>query len=177
MRDLLLDGSLIVDSLWQPTLCLIIAITLASVFYKHIARTHITVLLLIAAAVLTPLLSAAFRFQGFGLITPTTITDPSSTSQTSIALLTQPNFLGSTANWDLIFAIFWAFLSTIMLLRLIRNAQQSRRFVNASIELENPTLKLLATKAAKKLQLKCQPQISRMVLRWHLWTRPMKSIV
>lgn len=159
MRDLFLDGSLIIDSLWQPTTCLIIAITLASVFYKQIARAHITVLLLITAAVFTPMLSAAFRMQGLGFITPATATDPSITSLSVNALQFQPNFLGSAANLDLIFAILWAFLSIIMLFKLARSAQQSRRFINASSPIDNSVFQILALEAAEKLKLQCVPQI------------------
>ncbi len=66
MYDTLLDGSLIVDALWQPTLCLLIAVIAAALLARQPARAHHAVLLLLGAAVVTPLISAAFRALGGG---------------------------------------------------------------------------------------------------------------
>ena len=70
MYDTLLDGSLIVDALWQPTLCLLIAGVVAALLARQPARAHHAVLLLLGAAVVTPMVSAAFRAIGWGLIAP-----------------------------------------------------------------------------------------------------------
>ena len=47
MYDTLLDGSLIVDALWQPTLCLLIAGVVAALLARQPARAHHAVLLLL----------------------------------------------------------------------------------------------------------------------------------
>ena len=102
MYDTLLDGSLIVDALWQPTLCLLIAVVVAALLAKQPARAHHAVLLLLGAAVVTPLVSAAFRALGWGLIAPPSQTALNSTASDQIPALSM-NYLAGAFTWERLF--------------------------------------------------------------------------
>ena len=156
MYDTLLDGSLIVDALWQPTLCLLIAGVVAALLAKQPARAHYAVLLLLGAAVVTPLISAAFRTLGWGLIAPPSHTISESAVSNQIPALSM-NYLAGAFTWEQLFGVIWIVLSIVVIVRLVQSIRSSRQLLRESRELDDPRIEILANQAARKLGLRCTP--------------------
>ena len=156
MYDTLLDGSLIVDALWQPTLCLLIAGVVAALLAKQPARAHYAVLLLLGAAVVTPLVSAAFRALGWGLIAPPNHTAVESAASNQIPALSV-NYLAGAFTWERLFGVMWIVLSIVVIVRLVQSIRSSRQLLRESRELDDPRIAALASQAARKLGLRCTP--------------------
>lgn len=158
MYDTLLDGSLIVDALWQPTLCLLIAGVVAALLARQPARAHHAVLLLLGAAVVTPMVSAAFRAIGWGLIAPPSHTIPESTVSNQIPALSM-NYLAGAFTWERLFGVIWIVLSIVVIARLVQSIRSSRRLLRDSRPLDDPRINALANQAARKLGLRCTPTV------------------
>ncbi len=158
MYDTFLDGSLVADSLWQPTLCLVIAGVVAALLARHPARAHHAVLLLLWAAVVTPLLSAAFRGLGWGLIAPPSQATLASTASDQIPTLSM-NHLAGIFTWEWVFAAIWIVLSIVVIVRLVQSIRSSRRLLRESRALDDPRIETLANQAARKLGLQCTPTV------------------
>ncbi len=158
MYDTLLDGSLIVDALWQPTLCLLIAVVVAALLARHPARAHHAVLLLLGAAVVTPLISAAFRALGWGLIAPPSHTALESTASDQIPALSM-NYLAGALTWERLFGVMWVLLSIVVILRLVQSIRSSRQLLRGSRPLDDPRIETSANQAARKLGLQCTPTV------------------
>ncbi|MEE8154432.1 MAG: M56 family metallopeptidase [Phycisphaerales bacterium] len=158
MYDTLLDGSLIVDALWQPTLCLLIASVVAALLARQPARAHHAVLLLLGAAVVTPLISAAFRALGWGLIAPPSLATLESTASDQIPALSM-NYLASAFTWERLFGAVWIVLSIVVIVRLVQSIRSSRRLLRDSRPLDDPRIEALANQAARKLGLWCTPTV------------------
>jgi beta-lactamase regulating signal transducer with metallopeptidase domain len=62
------NAPLLRDLLWQPTLCLLLGVAASLLWLRRPARAHRILLLAVAAALLTPLLSQVVRLQGWGLL-------------------------------------------------------------------------------------------------------------
>ena len=158
MYDTLLDGSLIVDALWQPTLCLLVAVVVAALLVRQPARAHHAVWLLLLAAVVTPLVSMAFRTLGWGLIAPPSNTGLGSMTAESIPALSM-NYLASAFTWERLFAAVWIVLSIVVIVRLVQSIRSSRKLLRESGELDDPRIETLANQAARKLGLRCTPTV------------------
>lgn len=158
MYDTLLDGSLIVDALWQPTLCLLIAVVAAAWLARQPARAHHAVLLLLGAAVVTPLVSAGFRALGWGLIAPPSHTAVGSTASDQIPALLM-NYLAGAFTWERLFGVMWIILSIIVIVRLVQSIRSSRQLLRESRPLDDPRIESLANQAARKLGLRCTPTV------------------
>ncbi len=158
MYDTLLDGSLIVDALWQPTLCLLIAVVIAALLAKQPARAHHAVWLLLLAAVVTPLVSAVFRALGWGLIAPPSLAAVESTASDSVPALSM-NYLAGAFTWERLFAAVWIILSIVVIVRLVQSIRSSKRLLRDSRVLDDPRIESLANQAARKLGLQCTPTV------------------
>ena len=156
MYDTLLDGSLVVDAMWQPTLCLLIAVVVAALLARQPAPAHHAVLLLLGAAVVTPLISAAFRALGWGLIAPPSHTTLQSTASDQIPALSM-NYLAGAFTWEGLFGVMWIVLSIVLIARLVQSIRSSRLLLRESHLLDDPRIKTLANQAARKLGLRCTP--------------------
>ncbi|MCZ6651997.1 MAG: DUF1573 domain-containing protein [Planctomycetota bacterium] len=156
MYDTVLDGSLVIDALWQPTLCLLIAVLAAALLAKQPARAHHAVLLLLGAAVITPLVSATFRALGWGLIAPPSQTTLESSASDQIPTLSM-NYLAGAFTWERVFGVMWILLSSIVIVRLLQSIRSSRQLLRESRPLDDPRIETLANQAARKLGLRCTP--------------------
>ncbi len=156
MYDTLLDGSLLVDALWQPTLCLLIAVVAAALLARRPARAHQAVLLLLGAAVVTPLSSAAFRALGWGLIAPPSLATLESAASDQIPALSM-NYLAGAFTWERLFGAMWILLSIVVIVRLVQSIRRSRQLLRESRALDDPRIETLANRAAQKLGLQCTP--------------------
>ena len=158
MYDTLLDGSLIVDAMWQPTLYLLIAVVVASLLAKQPARAHHAVLLLLWAAVVTPLVGVAFRALGWGLIARPSQTTLESTASDQIPALSM-NYLPGAFTWERLLAVMWIILSVVVIVRLVQSIRSSRQLLRESRPLDDPRIETLANQAARKLGLRCTPTV------------------
>ncbi len=156
MYDTLLDGSLVIDSLWQPTLCLLIAVVAAALLAKQPTRAHHAVLLLLCAAVITPAVSGTFRELGWGLIAPPSHTALESTASDQIPALSM-NYLAGAFTWERLFGAVWVVLSIVVIVRLVQSIRSSRRLLRESRPLDDPRIETLANQAARRLGLQCTP--------------------
>ena len=152
MYDALLDGSLIVDALWQPTLCLLIAVVVAALLARQPARAHHAVWLLLLTAVVTPMVSAAFRALGWGLIAPPSLATLESIASDQIPALSM-NYLAGAFTWERLFGAVWIVLSIVVIVRLVQSIRSSRQLLRESRELDDPRIETLANQAARKLGL------------------------
>ncbi len=160
MYDALLDGSLIVDALWQSTLCLLIAVVVAACLAKQPARAHHAVWLLLLAAVVTPMVSMAFRTLGWGLIAPPSLTPLESTASNQIPALSM-NYLASAFTWERLFGTVWIVLSIVAIVRLVQSIRSSRRLLRESRALDDPKIEFLANQAARQLGLRVHTHCAR----------------
>ena len=130
----------------------------AALLVKHPARAHHAILLLLWAAVVTPLVSAAFRGLGWGLIAPPGQATLASTGSNQIPALSLNHLAGTfTRQWA--FAAMWIVLSIVVLGRLVQSIRSSRRLLRDSRPLDDPGIQALATRAARKLGSGCTPTV------------------
>lgn len=68
MSDLNVGTQILVDCLWQSTICLVVGMALSYLWRRHPARAHRVLLFLVVACAIAPLLSHVVRDNGWGVL-------------------------------------------------------------------------------------------------------------
>jgi beta-lactamase regulating signal transducer with metallopeptidase domain len=151
--------TVLLGALWQTTAWLAAGLALSVILERRPARAHGAVLLCMAAAVLTPLISIAFRALGWGMLAPLTAAllgfgempsdlDPGR-SASAAGLLT----------WELAAGSAWLTLSGLAVTRLVVSAVRGRRLLSSARTITDGPMAKLARAAAKELGFRNPPVV------------------
>jgi beta-lactamase regulating signal transducer with metallopeptidase domain len=151
--------TVLLETLWQTTAWLAAGLALSVILERRPARAHGAVLLCMFAAVLTPVISIAFRGLGWGLLEPM-----------SAALLGSgemppdiaPGRSASSAGlliWEIAAGSAWLALSALAVTRLLVSAVRGRRLLASARTISDGPMSDLARAAAKELGFRNPPLV------------------
>jgi beta-lactamase regulating signal transducer with metallopeptidase domain len=151
--------TVLLSTLWQTTAWLAAGLALSVILERRPARAHGALLLCMTAAVLTPVISIAFRALGWGMLAPL-----------STALLgageTPPDLdPGRTASaagvptWEFAAVSGWLALSALAVTRLVASAVRGRRLLVSARTICDGPMASLARAAATELGFRSPPVV------------------
>jgi beta-lactamase regulating signal transducer with metallopeptidase domain len=151
--------TVLLETLWQTTAWLAAGLVLSIILERRPARAHGAVLLCMTAAVLTPVISIAFRVLGWGML------DPLSAALLGSGEMPPDLAPGRSAAthgpliWVLAAGSAWLALSALAVTRLVVSAVRGRRLLASARTISDGPMSNLARAAAEELGLRCPPVV------------------
>ncbi len=146
-------AALMLDALWQSSLCLAVGIAVATAMHRRPARAHSLLLVSIVTAVAAPIASAVFRAMGWGLFEPAAhalrdaVPPPAgSLAGSASAGLVLPDM-------PIVLLIVWLVVSAAFLARLASSMVLGARLAGNGRPLSSPQWRAVARGAADRLGL------------------------
>lgn len=155
--DLAPAARFLVDVLWQSTAWLMLALLAARLLDRRPDRAHRVVLFGIAAALLTPIVTAVVRAAGLGAL-PAGGSGPIAARDLPLVLaraLDVPQAVG--LSWDVVVLVAWTLASAYLVARLGISTLAGRRLLRRADPLVGPEIERLAAHAAQRLRLNTAP--------------------
>ena len=149
--------SLLGDVLWQTTAALLAGLVASTVLGRWPSRAHRVLLLCIAAAVVTPMLTLGFRFTGWGFLPGLNIASVDAPTASTV-LLTDHEVVGSLS-WLTVAAAVWITLSVLATTRLAVSISRARRLLADATPIDDDGVLDAARRAAMRLGLQCRPRL------------------
>ncbi len=147
------------SALWQSSAWLLAGLAAAGALRRHPARAHGVLLSCLVAAAVTPILSAAVRLAGWGVL-------PGLNRAVDVADLAArltgedgPPPQAWALRWPHVLAAVWLSISAVAALRLADAARRGRRLIAGAQPARSPALRTLARRVAERLGLPRPPQV------------------
>ena len=149
------------SALWQSSAWLLVGLVAGALLRGRPARAHAVMLLCILGAALTPVLGAAFRLGGLGLL-------PGLNRSVDVAELAArlsgddgAAAIPAVITAAHLLAAAWLAVSVVAILRLARSARRGRHLLAQATRLESGRLHGEALRAAERMGLAGLPQLYR----------------
>lgn len=146
-------AAIMLDALWQSSLCLAAGLAAAAALSRRPARAHAILLVAIVAAIAAPATTAIFRWLGWGLFEPAHIVaraalppPPGGSTASGAAGLVLPEV-------PAILGALWLVVSVIFVARLAGSMARGARLAGAARPVASPQLYAVARGAAERLGL------------------------
>ena len=151
--------SILWSAAWQSTAWLLAGLAACSLLSRRPARAHTVLLLCLVAAALTPLLSAAARLAGLGVL-------PGIHHAVPLADVTGPLLAPDGApvvaagfTWIHGLAAAWLLLSAALVIRLALSARRGRTLAAEASPVRSPRLEAISRRAATALGITQPPRL------------------
>jgi beta-lactamase regulating signal transducer with metallopeptidase domain len=151
--------TVLLETLWQTTTWLAAGLALSVILERRPARAHGAVLLCMAAAVLTPVISIAFRALGWGMLDPLSAALLGSGEMPPDLAPGRSAAIAGLLTWELAAGSAWVALSALAVTRLVVSAVRGRRLLTSARTICDGPMSSLARAAAKKLGLRNPPVV------------------
>ncbi|MHC4320410.1 MAG: M56 family metallopeptidase, partial [Planctomycetota bacterium] len=146
-------------ALWQTSAWLAAGVALSLILERRPARAHGALLLCMIAAVLTPIISVAFRALGWGMLSALGTAALASDQMPPALDATRSSVAGGLLTWELAVGSAWLALSAVAASRLVVSAVRGRRLLASAQTISDGPVADLARAAARKLGLRRVPVV------------------
>ncbi len=147
------------SALWQSTAWLLAGLAASAALRRRPARAHGVLLACLIAAAATPILSAAVRLAGWGVLPGLNRAIDVADLAASLTGDDAPPPKAFVPAWPHVFAAAWLVLSAFAALRLADAARRGRRLIADSRPAGSPALRRLARRIAGRMGLPRTPQV------------------
>jgi beta-lactamase regulating signal transducer with metallopeptidase domain len=151
--------TVLLQTLFQTTAWLAAGLALSVILERRPARAHSAVLLCMIAAVLTPVISIAFRVLGWGMLDPLSAALLGSGEMPPDLAPGSSAATAGTLIWVLAAGSAWLALSALAVSRLVVSAVRGRRLLASATTISGGPMSDLARAAAKELGLRNSPVV------------------
>ena len=151
--------TVLLGTLWQTTAWLAVGLALSVILERRPARAHGAVLLCMTAAVLTPVISIAFRALGWGMLDPLSAALLGAGEMPPDLAPGRSAAAGGLLTWELAAGSAWLALSALAVTRLVVSAVRGRRLLASARTISDGPMSNLARAAAKELGLRNPPVV------------------
>ncbi len=144
-------------TLWQSSAWLLAGLAAGPLLRHRPARAHTVMLLCVIAAALTPMLSAAVRLSGLGLLASVNRSVGVADLAARLAGDDGVPLVPSALTWAHLLAAAWLVLTTLAILRLADSVRRGRRLLAEATPIADGPLAGVARRAAARLGLRSTP--------------------
>ena len=151
--------SILWSAAWQSTAWLIGGLAASALFARRPARAHGVLLLCLAAAALTPLLSAGIRLAGLGALPGINQAVGLAELAAQLSASDGAPVVAAGFTWIHGVAAAWLLFSATLFTRLVVSARRGRWLVAEATPVRNARLKAISRRAAAQLGIAPPPQL------------------
>ncbi len=152
--------SILWSAAWQSTAWLLAGLAASALLARRPARAHGVLLLCLAAAALTPLLSAGIRLAGLGALPGITQAVGLADLAAQLSARDGAPVVAAGFTWIHGVAVVWLLFSATLFTRLAVSAQRGRWLAAEATPLRNARLEAISRRAAAALGIARPPRLS-----------------
>ncbi len=151
--------SILWSAAWQSTAWLLAGLAASGLLARRPARAHGVLLMCLVAAALTPLLSAAVRLAGLGVLPGINHAVPLADVTAALLAPDGAPVVAAGFTWIHGLAATWLLLSAALVMRLALSARRGRTLAAEALPVSSPRLEAISRRAATALGIARPPRL------------------